>query len=340
MSWPRFWLQADWRSHLLKPLSQIVCWWARRRLIQFRLTRPQSAGLVIVVGNVVVGGSGKTPFIQWLGHQLKARGLSYGVISRGYGGQSKIWPQIVTPDSAPGLVGDEPVLIAQSLGCPVIVSPKRAEALDLMLRRFEVDVVISDDGLQHYALPRDIEVVLLDSARANNGLGNGWCLPAGPLREPAKRLNEVDFVVFNGDQPIGFEFSPPVVGQMRLKPDYFYALKQPAKRFDIHAFAGQSAYAMAGIGNPTRFYQTLETLGLKVEPLKFSDHHAYRSEDFKSLDLQKPVFMTAKDAVKCQEFATDNWWVLEVEPECSDSFARSLLTRISQHPKLKHKANT
>lgn len=340
MSWPSFWLKADWRSRLLTPLSQMVCWWARRRLERFRQTRPQSPGLVIVVGNIVVGGSGKTPFIQWLGRQLKARGLSYGVISRGYGGQAKAWPQIVTPDSPPGLVGDEPVLIAQSLDCPVVVSPKRAEALDLMLSRFDVDVVISDDGLQHYALARDIELVLLDSGRANNGLGNGLCLPAGPLREPAKRLNEVDFVVFNGDQPSGFEFSPPAIGQMQLKPDYFYALNQPGKRFDIHKFAGQAVYAMAGIGNPARFYETLQVLGVKVEPLNFSDHHAYRLEDFKSLDPQKPVLMTAKDAVKCQKFAADNWWALEVEPECSDPFAQNLLNHISRHPKLKHKAST
>lgn len=340
MSWPSFWLKADWRSALLKPLSKTVCWLARRRLAQFRQAPAQSPGLVIVVGNIVVGGSGKTPFIQWLGRQLKARGLTFGVISRGYGGQAKTWPQVVTSDSAPGLVGDEPVLIAQSLGCPVVVAPKRAEALALMQRQFDVDVVISDDGLQHYALARDIEVVLLDSSRPNNGLGNGLCMPAGPLREPRERLNEVDFVVFNGDQPASFKFNRPVLGTMRLKPHYFYALKQPSKRLDIQAFAGQSGYAMAGIGNPARFYQTLEELAVKVEPLKFSDHHAYRLEDFKSLDPQKPVFMTAKDAVKCQEFAADNWWVLEVEPECSDEFEQGLLNQISQHPKLKHKAST
>lgn len=340
MSWPSFWLKADWRSRLLKPLSNTVCWWARRRLTEFRQHPPTSETFVVVVGNVVVGGAGKTPFIQWLGRQLKTRGLTYGVISRGYGGQAKTWPQIVTPDSPPGLVGDEPVLIAQSLGCPVVVSPKRAEALALMQSQFDVDVVISDDGLQHYALARDIEVVLLDSARPNNGLGSGLCMPAGPLREPGQRLNEVDFVVFNGEQPTSFEFDKPTLGQMTLKPSYFYALAQPERRVEVQAFSGQSGYAIAGIGNPARFYQTLENLDIKAQPLNFSDHHAYQPDDFKSLDPQKPVFMTVKDAVKCREFAAHNWWVLEVEPQCSDEFALRLLDRISQHPKLKHKAGS
>lgn len=340
MSWPSFWLGVDWRTQVLRPVSAIVAAVARRRLERFRAHPPQSPGLVIVVGNIVVGGSGKTPFIQWLGRELTKRQIRYGVISRGYGGQANTWPKIVTPDSSPGLVGDEPVLISQSLACPVVVSPKRADALALMQSQFNVDVVISDDGLQHYALARDIEVVLLDSARPNNGLGNGLCMPAGPLREPSQRLNEVDFVVFNGDQPASFEFDQPVLGQMTLNPCYFYALNQPNKRLDVDTFFGQSGYAIAGIGHPERFYQTLESLGINPEPLSFSDHHAYQSDDFKSLDSQKPVFMTAKDAVKCHEFAADNWWVLEVEPVCSVAFSQHLLTRICEHPKLKQKANT
>jgi tetraacyldisaccharide 4'-kinase len=288
--------------------------------------------LVIVVGNIVVGGSGKTPFIQWLGRQLAAQGIGYGVISRGYGGRAKHWPQVVTADSDAALVGDEPVLLAKTLGCPLVVSPKRSEALALLCAQDAPQVVISDDGLQHYALARDIEIVMLDAARANNGLGNGYCMPAGPLRESPARLQTVDYLVFNG-APSALYPSPACQGQMDLQPAYFYRLTD-GERVNCDGFAGQCGYAVAGIGHPERFYASLEALGIRVEPLPFSDHHAYREADFIGLESEKPVFMTAKDAVKCEPFAKPNWWVLVVEPVCNEAFAHTLMTHILTHPKL------
>lgn len=335
MSWPSFWLKPDWRSWLLSPLAWLVCVLARRRLKGFRAAKPTSPGLVIVVGNIVVGGSGKTPFIQYLVNLLVRQGLKVGIISRGYGGKSAYWPQVVTALSDPAQVGDEPVLLAKALNCPIVVSPKRAEALDRLNAQFEVDVVISDDGLQHYALARDIEIVLLDASRGQHGLGNGLCMPAGPLREPDERLQDVDAIVFNGLTPSDFAVNNEVlVGNMQLRPQALYALHDPQQTLDLTAFSGQQVYAVAGIGNPQRFYDTLAELGVEVKPLAFADHHAFKQSDFNDLDAEKPLLMTTKDAVKCQAFARPNWWVLAVQPQCSAEFEQALLMRILQHPKL------
>jgi tetraacyldisaccharide 4'-kinase len=331
MSWPTFWLKTDWRTHLLAPLGKWVCYLAAQRLKRFQKSPPESPGLVLVVGNLVVGGSGKTPFIIWLGRELIKQGLKVGVISRGYGGQAKSWPQVVTPESDPALVGDEPVLLAQVLGCPVVVAPKRAEALAMINAQSALDLVISDDGLQHYTLARDIEVVLLDTSRPNFGLGNGLCLPAGPLREPVKRLEQVDFVVLNGaDSAVLPNVNCRYLATMQIKPTVFYQLTNPENQRPIDAFAGQTGYAVAGIGNPARFYQTLSDLAITPQPLAFSDHHAFQAADFIELNPSKPLFMTRKDAVKCQGFAQPNWWVLDIEPDCDAHFKQALLNRIHQ----------
>jgi tetraacyldisaccharide 4'-kinase len=331
MSWPQFWLKADWRTHLLAPLGKWVCYLAAQRLKTFQKNRPHSPGLVIVVGNLVVGGAGKTPFILWLGRELTQLGLKVGVISRGYGGQAKSWPQTVMTESDPRLVGDEPVLIAQVLGCPVVVAPKRADALAMINAQFELDVVISDDGLQHYALARDIELVLLDASRPNFGLGNGLCIPAGPLREPVKRLETVDFVVLNGADPSVLpDFNCRYLATMQIKPTVFYQLTNPDNQRSIDAFSGQTGYAVAGIGNPARFYQALMDLAITPDPLAFSDHHAFKLTDFAELNPSKPLFMTRKDAVKCQAFAQPNWWVLDIEPDCDEGFRQALLDRVHQ----------
>lgn len=333
MLWPRFWLKVDWRSRLLWPLAKVLEWVAQRRLARFREHPPATPCLVIVVGNIVVGGSGKTPFIQWLGRQLEARGVRYGVISRGYGGRAKHWPQVVTADSDAALVGDEPVLLAKTLACPLVAAPNRLEALNTLLAQYAVEVVISDDGLQHYALGRDIEIVMLDGARPNQGLGNGWCMPAGPLRESRSRLQSVDYLVFNGEITTKYP-SPACQGNMQLQPAYFYRLTD-GEQVSTEAFVGQRGYAVAGIGYPPRFYATLTTLGIYPMPLDFADHHLYRREDFDGLESEKPVFMTSKDAVKCQPFAKPNWWVLVVEARCSEPFSQHLLDKITTHPKLK-----
>lgn len=339
MSWPTFWLKADWRSTLLKPLSWLVCREATRRLQRFRLNPPISPGLVILVGNIVVGGTGKTPFIVWLVQRLVHRGYNVGVIASGYGGQAKTWPQQVNADSDATLVGDEPVLLARALGCPVIASPKRAEAMAMMFKHHHLDIVISDDGLQHYALARDIELIMLDATRPNQGLGNGLCLPAGPLREPASRLSEVDFVIFNGERPAELDFNAPCVGQMQLQPVRFVNLLNPRIEYDLGAFSGQQGYAVAGIGHPERFYSTLKSLSIQPLPLDFSDHHAFSASDFNTLDTKKPLFMTTKDAVKCNLFAKDNWWVLEINPICDCAFENALMLKVRQAVNAKKSKN-
>lgn len=327
MTWPTFWQKTSWQTQLLRPLGAWVCWMAQRRLARFQASSPQAVSKVplIVVGNIVVGGSGKTPFIIWLVQQLQAKGLKVGIVSRGYGGNSPIWPQRVTPDSHPALVGDEPVLLAKQLGCPIAVAPKRVQAV-AALNDESLDVIISDDGLQHFAMARDLEIVLLDSER---GLGNGFCLPAGPLREPASRLMQVDWRVYNGQSPSAEDWS------MELVPVCFRQVAAPDVTQSLDVFLDAlskhnqpSVYALAGIGNPQRFFNTLDSLGLTAECLPFADHYAYRPKDFANLDLRKPLIMTEKDAVKCQDFAQPNWWYLQVEPRCSSDLARSILARL------------
>ncbi len=193
-------------------------------------------------------GTGKTPFIQWLGRELKAHGIRYGIVSRGYGGQSRHWPQWVTEHSDPAMVGDEPVLLAHSLQCPIAVSPSRPEAIALLESKHELDVIISDDGLQHFAMARDIEIVLMDAQRL---LGNGLCLPAGPLREPKKRLGLVDYVVWNGGDAAELQADTSTV--MELVPHRFRLVAKPEMTLPLQAFKGDRVNAVAGIGSPERF---------------------------------------------------------------------------------------
>jgi tetraacyldisaccharide 4'-kinase len=360
MSWPAFWTHNTWQTKLLSPLAKLVCWEASRRLLKFQQSPPQrqTTAKVIVVGNIVVGGSGKTPFIIWLTQQLQAQGLSVGIISRGYGGQSKSWPLLVTPTSDPLLVGDEPVLLAKQLGCLIAVSPKRPQAITLLnqqaeLAQINLDVIISDDGLQHYAMARDIEVVLIDAQRQ---FGNQRCLPAGPLREPMDRLNQVDFCIWNGlnsaqDFPslalesttLLSESSPAPSSvkhtanfKMHLSPRCFRQVMDASETRAVDAFANQSAYAIAGIGNPTRFFETLENLEVSITSKAFADHYAYRLADFEGFEDEKPLLMTEKDAVKCSEIAKThqktNWWYLEVTPICNAG-DNTLLSQLLQHVK-------
>ncbi|WP_178860755.1 tetraacyldisaccharide 4'-kinase [Thiomicrorhabdus cannonii] len=343
MSWPRFWRETRWQTQLLKPLAWWVCSIAQKRLLDFRqagLSTPPEVS-VIVVGNVVVGGSGKTPFISWLTRQLQAHGLRVGIISRGYGGNSRVWPREVTPQSVPKEVGDEPVMLAQQLGVPVVVAPKRKAALEALLAQHSLDVVISDDGLQHYGLPRDLEIVLVDSERL---FGNCLCLPAGPLREPLDRLQQVDFLVYNGELNL-IQQPARVQGWIQAWDHKSYAMAlQPlrlrhlfeASRIQTpQSFAGRTVEALAGIGNPERFFESLRGLGMTVNAHPFADHHAYQPEELLALNPQNPLIMTAKDAVKCSPFLTRNpelaerdWWVLDVQPDVDAALSAQIVARI------------
>jgi tetraacyldisaccharide 4'-kinase len=272
---------------------------------------------VVIVGNLSVGGSGKTPLTVWLAREFAARGLRVGVVLRGYGGSGTV--RRVDEHSTPAEVGDEALLIARRSGVPVVVGRDRLAAARALVAT-GVDLVLADDGLQHYALRREVEIAVIDAAR---GLGNGRLLPAGPLREPPERLKSVSLVVHNGAG------APPRPGALtlRLVPGRLQPLADTESGPALADFAGRRVHAVAGIGNPERFFATLRGAG--VEPIQhaFADHHAYRAADLEFGD-DLPVLMTEKDAVKCRPFARAGRWYLPVEAEFEAAAARALLGRI------------
>ena len=269
---------------------------------------------VIIVGNITLGGTGKTPLVIYLVEQLKAAGFKPGVISRGYGGQSEIWPLQVTAESDARQVGDEPLLIAQQADCPVAVGPVRADSARLLLENEACDVIISDDGLQHYALYRDIEIVVIDGERR---FGNNFCLPSGPLREPQERIQEVDFVVCNGGEPEENEIL------MQLEGAYAVNMKTQERK-PLNEFKELSCHAMAGIGNPQRFFDLLKQYGLDCQTHSFPDHYAYSKKDIRYKGAQA-ILMTEKDAVKCLSFVTEQHWFVPVQAKLESQFIGDLI---------------
>lgn len=262
---------------------------------------------VIVVGNLGVGGSGKTPLTLRIAQWLAELGYHPGIISRGYGGHARE-PMPVRADSDPALVGDEPLLLARRAACPVWIGRQRSEAGRRLLEFHpEVDVLVADDGLQHYALARDLEIVVVDGRR---GFGNGLLLPAGPLREPLGRLATVDAAVVNGGDPDDFLLLPPSFA-MRLAGATFHNLRDPGRTAVAADFSGRPLHALAGIGHPERFFEHLQRLGLRFTPHAFPDHHVYRAADLPAGTL----LMTEKDAVKCAGLAPPDAWFLTVDAE-------------------------
>ena len=274
---------------------------------------------VIVVGNITVGGTGKTPLIIWLAGFLKASGFKPGIISRGYGGQSESWPQQVTVNSEAKAVGDEALLIAKQTGCPMAVGPLRVDAANLLLRHTDCDVILSDDGLQHYALSRDIEIAVIDGERR---FGNGYCLPAGPLREPIERLNSVDFVIVNGEKSEDREFSMQLIGERAIN-------LATGEQKPLAEFNGVDCHALAGIGNPERFFKLLAAAGLTCVTQSFPDHYPFQCHDIEFAD-NKPVLMTEKDAVKCTAFAGKSHWYVPVTAVPDPVFAEQLLNLLRE----------
>jgi tetraacyldisaccharide 4'-kinase len=302
----------------------------QRRLLRVR----RIAVPVVVVGNVAVGGTGKTPLVIWLVERLQTAGFHPGVVLRGYGGtrtRDKT-PQRVTPDSDPVEVGDEAVLLALRTRVPVMANRNRAEAAQRLVEE-GVDVVISDDGLQHLALARDFEVVVIDAERR---LGNGFLLPAGPLREPASRLQRSDCVVINGSSPGAAEetmrgtASPqtaPLVATMHVNGDTVLALSGSQAPLVLAQFAGQRVHALAGIGNPARFFATLRAAHINVIEHALPDHHQFQPQDLE-FDDGLAVLMTEKDAVKCRRFAAARCWYLPVSASLPADDAAALLARL------------
>ncbi|MCG2578963.1 tetraacyldisaccharide 4'-kinase [Dechloromonas sp. XY25] len=323
------WLQRQWFEQrrltpalwLFAPLAWLYAGLARlnRALAQpVRLPVP-----VVVVGNITVGGAGKTPLTLWLAGQLRARGWHPGVVSRGYG-RSGDEVRAVLPDSKPEEVGDEPLLIARRGDIPVWVGRSRAAAGEALLAAHpEVDVVLCDDGLQHYALARDVELAVFDA----RGTGNGWRLPVGPLRESLSRLRSVDAVVANG-VPAEALSAPVPVFEMRLRPGGFYRLGDPAQTCAADALRTRGRlHALAGIGHPERFFTTLAGLGLACETHPFPDHHRYVQSDLVFAD-GGVLLMTEKDAVKCRDLQAGEAWVLPVEAELSPALIDHIVEKL------------
>jgi len=320
----RFWYRRGAIAWLLWPASLVflVVVLARRLLYWARLLPSRHPGIpVIVVGNVTVGGSGKTPLVLWIAEFLKAKGWSPAIVSRGYKGSSET-PRAATLASEPAEVGDEPVVLARRSGCPVWVGADRLAVIAaLRAANPGANVVILDDGLQHYRLRRDLEIAVLDG----RGTGNGFLLPAGPLREPAWRLRTVDAVVANGLSRMG-DFSMVLVG------DTLHRMTDARDRRPLKAFAGQTVHAVAGIGDPKRFFLQLGAAGIKVAPHPFPDHHAFRPRDLEFGD-GLPVLMTEKDAVKLRHAAQPDWWVLPVTARLDAAFGNWLLRRLAAEEK-------
>jgi len=274
---------------------------------------------VIVVGNITVGGAGKTPLVIWLVEVLRDAGYRPGVVSRGYGGRSPCWPQRVEADSDPREVGDEPVLLARRCRCPVVVAPDRVAAARTLLADYPCDVILCDDGLQHYRLARDLEIAVIDGAR---GLGNGFLLPAGPLREPPGRLASVDFVVSNHGAPRTGAF------RMTLAAGQAVNLADPGLTRPLASFRGGAVRAVAGIGNPGRFFSLLQDFGIRILEQPFPDHHPFTAADLDFAD-RLPVLMTEKDAVKCQSLARDTFWYVPVAARVDPELPTRLLARLA-----------
>jgi len=313
----RHWYRLSPVSVLLFPLSLVFRLAVAVRRVLYRLRVLPSARLpvpVIVVGNLTVGGTGKTPLVMALARWLRERGLRPGILSRGYGGAARL-PRAVTAADEPGRAGDEPLLLAERAGCPVWVGADRVAAgRALCAAHPDCNVIVCDDGLQHYRLRRDFEIAVEDE----RGAGNGLLLPAGPLREPVTR--RVDARVINGGSRTG-------AFGMRLAVDGLYRVGNASDCIEPSQLGGKRLHAVAGIGNPARFFSTLSAMGLIFSPHSFPDHHAFLAEDLRFPECDF-VLMTEKDAVKCRRFGRRDLIAVRVEAEVDLALMELILERI------------
>lgn len=324
-----YWYESSFITWLLLPLSWLYCLITiiRRKLYRLHFLKSYSARVpVIVIGNIVVGGSGKTPLLLALCDYIQKQGFKLGVVSRGYGGNVTGVKQVQKKDSA-DVVGDEPLMIFQRTNLPVVVGADRVAAVNYLLENNDCDIVLSDDGLQHYRMQRNLEIAVIDSKR---GFGNGFCLPAGPLRERSSRLQEVDIIVYNGISTSTVEecsYSLQVVSLTKLGGDESRSLT---------SFLHKPVHAVAGIGNPERFFQQLRQNDVDIIEHVFPDHYRYRQADFSGWN-DACILMTEKDAVKCGNLPLTDAWIVKVEADFSDK----LESQLSSHllPLLKHQAS-
>lgn len=326
------WMRRGWLACLLWPLSLLFCVLLKLRFFLYRygwLPQQKLPVPVIVVGNIFVGGTGKTPLTIWLLEQLKLKGYRPGVISRGYGSKHQI-PSVVTKDACAREVGDEPILITQQSACPVVVGRNRVEAGRILLARFpEVNIIVSDDGLQHYALQRDVEIMLFDA----RGVGNGWLFPAGPLREPVSRRRDLTVVNLSHGEEMNFSLVEGAV-RMQLTGNYAQQLMNPARKTELSALAANlRIIAAAGIGSPERFFAMLHRQGVNFTPLALPDHFNYEINPFQNRAADM-ILITEKDAVKCRQsddVAGDpRIWVVPVRAEIDIGVVDVILKKMKQ----------
>ena len=298
-----------WYSNNILSVALLPFSWLFRAVSVIRKNFQQSKSdelghkrpFIIVVGNITVGGTGKTPLVVWLALQCKQKGLKVGIITRGYKRENKFEIIEALPSTSYKDVGDEAILLSTKTACPVMVGKDRSSSLKKLVDKYNVDIVLSDDGLQHYKLPRDIEIAVVDSERK---FGNGRCLPAGPLREPISRLNACDLVVSNGESEISeLHFKLEYQQVVSISTDTISKSLQDFKDFTVHA--------VAGIGNPARFFAILKNAGIHVLEHKFPDHYVYDEKDLDFSD-NNSILMTEKDAVKCKNFIDKDIWFLPI----------------------------
>lgn len=331
------WIEARWYAvspgalKLLMPLEKLYLQLLAQRKKAYhngQKTAYHPSVPVIIVGNITVGGSGKSPLVAALAKHFASLGYKPGIVSRGYGGKARCYPQSVTIHSDPQQVGDEPLMLAQQTGLPIVVDPKRSNAVKQLIEEEGCDLIIADDGLQHLALGRDIEIVVIDAQR---GLGNGRCLPIGPLREPPSRLSSVDWVIVQGT----LASQAPLFNVPLKNPLQNYELEFSGwRRGDGHwqkdcpFKAGEAINALAAIGNPQRFFKQLEELNLKVTGYPLADHAELNQQHLTAFD-QKPLVITAKDAVKLQEWMNEKHWIAEVTANLQPDFLCQLQEEVA-----------
>ena len=304
----RSWYQQKWWNFWLLPVTGLFLLLSHaRRLWLTQVTKAKKNNFipVVVIGNINVGGTGKTPLTCRLVELLNQQGIKVGIISRGYGSHAPHYPYAIAKGESAMIVGDEPKLLRDRLDCPVVIGSDRNDAIKLLSEQ-GIDLILSDDGLQHYKMARDYEIVVLDAVRK---LGNGWLLPAGPLREGAWRLNKVNAIVENGAKGLS---------NMSIAATAWVNAKT-LERKSLNYFDGKKLHAVAGIGNPQRFFSTLDDLGVEHVEHIFVDHHQFVESDLKLADgFSDQLVMTEKDWVKCAEFADESMWYLEISA-CLDN---------------------
>lgn len=315
---------------VLLPLSWLFAAivFLRRRLYSAGILKVHKAHVpLIVVGNITVGGTGKTPFVMWLANYLRNRGYKPGIVSRGVGGIKHRKPHQVSLEDQAAFVGDEALLIVKNTQCPMVVAVDRVAAVNHLLANSDCNIIISDDGLQHYRMGRDLQIALVDGMRR---MGNRKLLPAGPLREPVSRLREMDFVVVNGG-------TDRDIHRMSVSIDKFVSVADETKSLGGNEFKNKRVHAMAAIGHPQRFFVSLRNMGLTIDEHSYPDHYLYQVSDFNFQD-KLPILMTEKDAMKCAAFADERFWYVRVSVKMNEIFERDLIK--SLETKYEVKENT